>query len=121
MGGRTNGMASNVNANEVYDPVTDKWTILEPMPSKRGGLSSAAIAVNESIYVFGGEQPTGTFNNNEKFDVVSERWTSEISMSTARHGLVAVAVDNMIYVIGWGPQPGGSSSSLNEIFNTGKE
>ena len=121
MGGRTNGMASNVNANEVYDPVTDMWTILEPMPSKRGGLSSAAIAVHESIYVFGGEQPTGTFNNNEKFDVVSDTWTSEMSMPTARHGLVAVAIDNMIYVIGGGPQPGGSSSSLNEIFNPGKE
>ena len=66
-----------LDANEVYDPVTDKWTILEPMPSKRGGLSSAAIAVNESIYVFGGEQPTGTFSNNEKFDVVSDTWTSE--------------------------------------------
>ncbi|CAN5600778.1 hypothetical protein BH23THE1_BH23THE1_23040 [soil metagenome] len=46
IGGRTNGMASNVNANEAYDPVTNKWIILEPMPSKRGGLSSAAIAVN---------------------------------------------------------------------------
>ena len=120
IGGRTNGMASNVDANEVYDPVTDKWTILEHMPSKRGGLSSATIAVNESIYVFGGEQPTGTFSNNEKFDVVSDTWTSEKSMPTARHGLVAVAIDNMIYVIGGGPQPGGSSSSLNEIFNTGK-
>ena len=69
-------MASNVDANEVYDPVIDKWTILEHMPSKRGGLSSATIAVNESIYVFG-EQPTGTFSNNEKFDVVSDTWTSE--------------------------------------------
>ena len=120
IGGRINGMASNVDANEVYDPVNDKWTTLEPMPSKRGGLSSAAIAVNGSIYVLGGEQPTGTFNNNEKFDVISGTWTSDISMPTARHGLVAVAIDNVIYVIGGGPQPGGSSSNLNEIFNTSK-
>lgn len=120
IGGRTNGMASNVNANEVYDPVTDKWMILEPMPSKRGGLSSAALAVNGSIYVFGGEQPTGTFSNNEKFDVVSDSWTSEMGMPTARHGLVAVAIADMIYVIGGGPQPGGSSSNISEIFNTSK-
>jgi hypothetical protein len=26
----------------------------------------------------------------------------------------------MIYVLGGGPQPGGSSSGLNEIFNAGK-
>lgn len=37
-------------------------------------------------------------------------------MPTARHGLVAVANDNKIYVIGGGPNPGGSSSSANEIF-----
>ena len=37
-------------------------------------------------------------------------------MPTARHGLVAVAKDNKIYVIGGGPNPGGSSSSANEIF-----
>ena len=60
IGGRTNGMAFNVDADEVYDPVTDNWTKLDPMPSKRGGLSATTIASNESIYVFGGEQPSGT-------------------------------------------------------------
>ena len=54
-GGRSNGMSYNVDANEAYDPATDKWTTLKPMPSKRGGLASAAV--NGSIYVFGGEQP----------------------------------------------------------------
>jgi N-acetylneuraminic acid mutarotase len=116
IGGRTNGIASNVDANEVYDPVTDRWTILEPMLSKRGGLSSAAAEVNESIYVFGGEQPTDTFNNNERFEAISNTWTSEKSMPTARHGLAAVAIDNKIYAMGGGPQPGGSTSNLNEIF-----
>jgi hypothetical protein len=43
IGGRTAGMAANVDANEAYDPLTDKWTELAPMPSKRGGLASTAI------------------------------------------------------------------------------
>ena len=89
---------------------------LEPLTSKRGSLSSAAAIVNESIYVFGGEQPTGTFNNNERFDVASNTWTSEMSMPTPRHGLAAVTTDNKIYVMGGGPQPGGSTINLNEIF-----
>jgi N-acetylneuraminic acid mutarotase len=96
---------------------TDKWTMLEPMPSKRGGLSSAAVA-NGSVYVIGGEQPTGTFDNNERFDTLSNTWTTEANMPTARHGLAALAIDNNIYVIGGGPQPGGSSTDVNEIFNT---
>ena len=120
IGGRSNGMSFNVDANEVYDPASNKWTTLEPMPSKRGGLTSAA-AVNSSIYVFGGEQPEGTFNNNEKFDTTSNKWTSEKSMPTARHGLAAVSFDNKIYVIGRGPQPGGSGSSVNEVFHIVKE
>ena len=70
IGGRTNGMSYNVDANEAYDPKTNKWTIMEPMPSKRGGLASAAV--NGSIYVFGGEQPPGTFSNNEKYDAANK-------------------------------------------------
>ena len=85
------------------------------MPSKRGGLSSAAV--NESIYVFGGEEPNGTFNNNERYDLAANKWTSESTMPTARHGLASVAIDDKIYVIGGGRQPGGSGSNLNEIFH----
>jgi N-acetylneuraminic acid mutarotase len=84
------------------------------MPSKRGGLASAEV--NETIYVFGGEEPTGTFDNNEKYDPATNKWTSDATMPTARHGLVAVSTDNKIYVIGGGPEPGGSGSNLNEIF-----
>ncbi|MFL6417870.1 MAG: Kelch repeat-containing protein, partial [Nitrososphaeraceae archaeon] len=86
--------------NEVYDPITDKWNVLQSMPSKRGGLTSAAV--NGTIYVFGGEEPGGTFNNNEKYDPKTNTWTSDIPMRTARHGLAAVAVDDKIYVIGGG-------------------
>jgi hypothetical protein len=43
IGGRSAGMAANLDANEVYDPIKDRWTELAPMPSKRGGLASTAI------------------------------------------------------------------------------
>lgn len=107
-------MGANVDANEVYDPITDKWNVLQSMPSKRGGLTSAAV--NGTIYVFGGEEPGGTFNNNEKYNPKTNTWTSDTPMPTARHGLAAVAVDDKIYVIGGGPEPGGSQTNLNEIF-----
>ncbi len=119
MGGRTGGMSANVDTNEVYDPRTDKWTVLEPLLSKRGGLASAAV--NGSIYVFGGEQPSGTFSNNEKYDMASNKWTVEAPMPTARHGLAAASIGNEIYVVGGGPQPGGSAVSLNEIFHVGRK
>ena len=43
----------NVNNNERYEPTTDTWYQLEPMPSKRSGLGAASI--NGNIYVFGGQ------------------------------------------------------------------
>lgn len=69
------------------------------------------------IYVFGGEDPTGTFSNNEKYDPATSKWISETKMPTARHGLVAVGIDNNIHVVGGGPRPGGSGSNLNELYH----
>ena len=83
------------------------------MPSKRGSLTSAGV--NETIYVFGSEEPGGTFNNNEKYDLKINIWISAQPMPTARHGLAAAVVDDKIYVIGGGPEPGGSQTDLNEI------
>jgi N-acetylneuraminic acid mutarotase len=118
IGGRTEtGIIPSVDISEAYDPVQDRWTTaLEPMPSKRSGI--AAASVNNSIYVFGGEEPSKTFNNNEKYDVKTNKWSIEPPMLTARHGLGAVFADNnRIYVIGGGPEPGLSVSDANEIFH----
>jgi N-acetylneuraminic acid mutarotase len=118
IGGRTEtGIIPSVDISEAYDPVQDEWiTTLESMPSKRSGI--AAASVNNSIYVFGGEEPSRTFNNNEKYDVKTSNWTIEPPMPTARHGLGAVSVDNdRIYVIGGGPEPGLSVSDVNEIYH----
>ena len=89
---------SNLNDNEMYDPVNDTWTTLEQMPIKRSGLASASIG--KYIYVFGGQKVNGTFANNEKFDTINNNWTTEAPLPTPRLGLEAIAVDNDIYVIG---------------------
>ena len=61
---------------------------------------------------------TRTFGNNEKYDTDNGKWTSLESMPTPRHGLAAVSVDNRIFVIGGGPEPGLSVSDVNEIYTT---
>ena len=122
IGGRISGSLENISINEAYDPEQDKWIInLEAMPSKRSGIAAAAVSSpvnNSDIYVFGGEEPSKTFDNNEKYDAKTNKWTSEPPMPTARHGLASVYIqDNKIYVIGGGPQPGLSVSGANEIFH----
>jgi N-acetylneuraminic acid mutarotase len=116
--GRVQGISpiTNVNVTEIYNPKMDKWMTLESMPSNRSGISAASI--NNNIYVFGGEDLTKTYNNNEKYNVKNNKWESQEPLPTARHGLSAVSVnDNKIYVIGGGPKPGLSVTSVNEIFN----
>ena len=96
--------------------MTDSWTSLEPMPSKRGGLAAASTNTGD-IYVFGGEEDAATFNNNEKYNPEADLWTVEQPMPTARHGLSAVALDNKIYAIGGGPEPGLIVGGMTEIFS----
>ena len=119
IGGRdwvAGGYQENFDVNEAYDPVKDNWIVLEPMPSKRGGLAAAASLPNGNIFVFGGEEPGATFNNNEMYDPLTDKWSKDIPVPTARHGLVSVAIDDKIYVVGGGIEPGLSVSGLNEIF-----
>jgi N-acetylneuraminic acid mutarotase len=117
MGGRIVGSSPlvNVNTTEVFDTKTESWNTIKSMPSKRSGI--AAAAMDNSLFVFGGEDLTRTFGNNEKYDTENGRWVSLESMPTPRHGLGAVSVDNRIFVIGGGPEPGLSVSNINEIYS----
>jgi N-acetylneuraminic acid mutarotase len=118
IGGRVNGLSSNLDANEVYDPAKDEWTVLAPMPSKRGGLAAAVSGTDGWIYVFGGEAADGTFKNNERYSTDGNVWESAPEMPNGRHGLAAVDIGSEIYVIGGGPQPGLSVGDFNQVLHT---
>ena len=123
IGGDADEQSLNVvesyNVVERYDPSSGSWTTdLEPMSSKRSGI--AANNVNGLIYVLGGEQNQGTFDDNERYDPVNNTWTIESSMLTVRHGLGVTSLDDRIFVIGDGPQPGLTVSDANEIYLIGK-
>jgi N-acetylneuraminic acid mutarotase len=108
---------SNFDKNELYDPVTDTWTVKQPMQDKRSGFS--ATAYNNQIYVFGGQDVYGVFESVEKYDPSSDKWTYLTSLPSARMGLEAVAVDNKIYTLGgqiYGDE-GLISLDVNEILN----
>jgi N-acetylneuraminic acid mutarotase len=55
------------NENEAYDPATDTWRAMAPMPTARHGLGAAVV--DGSIYVMsGGTEPGGsTSGANEVF------------------------------------------------------
>jgi hypothetical protein len=59
-------------------------------------------------------------DSNERYDPVNNTWTIESPMPTARHGLGVASLDDRIFVIGGGPQPGLIVSDANEIYYVNK-
>ncbi|MGI0016775.1 MAG: Kelch repeat-containing protein, partial [Nitrososphaera sp.] len=94
--------------NEVYDPNTDTWSTLSPMPTPRAGLG--VVAVGDKIFAIGGRDGTvpnsGTpLSTVEAYDIATDTWSSLTPMPTARGDVSATAAHgNKIYVAGgWSP------------------
>jgi N-acetylneuraminic acid mutarotase len=101
-----------INNAWEYDPATDRWKALAPMPSKRG--SAVAAVVNGKIYVIGGAavhpgssepalqpaRPHRSVATVEEYDPKTNTWSQRSSMPTARNHAAIGVVDNKIYVIG---------------------
>ena len=95
-----------------YDPVSDNWTALARLPTKRG--SPVAAVVSGKIYVIGGAAPHAgsketaihparphrSVATNEVYDPATNSWSPRSSMPTARNHAAIGAVNNKIYVIG---------------------
>ncbi len=94
-----------------YDPPTDGWRALAPMPTKRG--SAVAAAVGGKIYVIGGgttspgskepsihpARPHLAVGTVEEYDPTTDSWRARTPMPTARNHSGIGVVGGKIYVI----------------------
>ncbi|MFC1529303.1 Kelch repeat-containing protein, partial [Gemmatimonadota bacterium] len=62
------------NRLEVFDPVTDTWTALAPLPSPRAWAVVAGL--NGKLYVLSGENAGGRQNTLFAYDVASNSWNT---------------------------------------------
>ena len=99
------------NAYE-YDPATDNWKALAPMPSKRG--AAGAAAVGGKLYVIGGAsmlpgskdtsihpaRAHRSVTTVEEYDPATNTWRERSQMPTPRNHLAIGAVSGKIYVLG---------------------
>ncbi|HEY2532298.1 MAG TPA: kelch repeat-containing protein [Xanthobacteraceae bacterium] len=97
----------------VYDPATDSWQALAPMPTPRG--AGQAVEVGGTIYVIGGVQsnkpgnpgaPIALGSNDqivlgtvEAYNPATNTWQPRAPMPTARNHFFADAVNGKIYAI----------------------
>jgi len=91
---------NETGAFEVYNPITDEWDVLPPMPTPRVG--PAAAAVDGKIYVIGGFN-RDTWSPNpvvEIYDIKNGTWSTGPSKPTPCSWAKAVALGGKIYVLG---------------------
>lgn len=94
---KNNSSWSLLNVVEVYDPMTDSWESLTPMPHSRGYHGSAVV--NDKIYIIGGWSYT---NSSEVlvFDPNNQSWTTMAGSNVWRAVCAVSVFDNKIYIFG---------------------
>jgi N-acetylneuraminic acid mutarotase len=95
-----------------FNPATDSWKPLAPLPGKRG--SAIAAEVGGKIYVIGGATtmegskdpfftafgPARVLGTNQVYDPATNKWESRNPMSVPRNHAFSGVVNGKIYVIG---------------------
>ncbi|GEA13188.1 kelch repeat-containing protein [Alteromonas sp. KUL49] len=102
----------NLASHEVYHFADGSWHSLAPLPQAQGGLACAAV--NNDIYVFGGEffdNGGGVYAQIWKYNIATDTWSEMGKAPKPRHGLGALAVGDQIYVIGGALEAGGNQTS----------
>jgi N-acetylneuraminic acid mutarotase len=105
---------------EVYDPVSNTWTIKAPMSVPRNHTGGGVI--DGKFYVVGGRvsgiaPPTAAL---EVYNPQTNSWSGCAPMPTARAGIAAAVVDNELWVFGGEEQDGlhAEVEVYNPVSNT---
>ena len=81
----------------IYDPESGLRSDLSPPVARRG---CAAVVVDGSLCVFGGDTPGGITASGERFDPVARIWRRTKNMLSAKRDFAAVVHDGVLYVVG---------------------
>jgi N-acetylneuraminic acid mutarotase len=102
-GGYSFSFPGTVNVFNRYDPVTNTWTPLTPMPTGAAMASAVYYPQTSKIYVFGGaEFDSGTiYNLTQIYDIASNTWSSGANMPDLRSFMGAgyVPANGKIYLV----------------------
>lgn len=91
---------------EEYDPVTDSWRFITPLPRPRH--HPAAVTLGDAMYVIGGYETVAfdPVSTVYRYDFVTHEWSSVTSLPAPRGALTASVIDGKIYAAGGAPGDG---------------
>ena len=118
IGGRTLEPSANHNAVQRFDPATDQWTQLTPLPVANSDMGAAYVG--GQLITFGGENGLSVSGITRSYDLASKTWSTLPNMHDARHGMGVAVINNTIYSIDGASQPGhaGSTNTLQTFTAT---
>lgn len=120
IGGRNRANGDTAGA-DVYDPVSNRWQSVAPLPSEMNGCSWLAAAEwNSRLYAFGGgwmnPSSHGVYSGVSEYDPQEDKWRQVAAMPRPRYKLGAVSLDDGIYVLGGASTIEGITSNALDRF-----
>ena len=97
---------------EVYDPATDTWAPVTPLPSPRASL--AAGVVDGKLYAVGGLYAGQVLSKVEVYDPATDTWSEVAPMNGPRRSFAAGVVDGKLYAVG-GYDGGGGTDFVGTV------
>src|SRR5262245_36751115 len=97
-------VGSTLNTLYRYNPATNTWTTLAPMPQPSLIASAVYYPPTNKIYVFGGAtrtpDPVVIYNTTLIYDIASNTWTSGAAMPAPRYQMAGAynTADQKIYL-----------------------
>ena len=90
------GWRAGLRLTRVYDPETDSWTLLAPIPVEYN-YGHATAVVDGEVYVIGGASDDVSVYNPQ-----TDSWRRAASIPISRRSLAAGTISGRIYVVGTG-------------------
>ncbi len=83
-GGGFNGVGSSCRASaEIYDPATDVWTTVAPMPNARMAHAQILLTSGKVLVAVGLNCASGSVASGTVYDPVANTWTASLGTITA--------------------------------------
>jgi N-acetylneuraminic acid mutarotase len=100
---------------EAYDPASDSWRAVAPLPQPIH--HPAAVALAGKIYVIGGfRDGFMPLNDVHEYDPASDAWRRRAPLPTPRGALGAAVIEGKIYAVG-GVTIGGDNTGATEVYD----
>jgi kelch-like protein 10 len=110
---------SPLRSAEVYDPLTNQWSLISDM--RIGRKSFSCIAFHGCVYAIGhfDFEDRSSMRSGEKYDPLTDTWSPIPDMITGRCDLAIAVFDDKLYAIGGSSALSGYTNRV-EYFNEGE-